>query len=129
MQLTPVPDARNLADAVEIEVASRLAAARKLAGLTQSALSRLVGLSFQQIHKYERGRARVSIGNLVVFARALNLPPGALFDDSVRDDGLRGLVKDPQAVALIRAFSSISDAAVRQRIVDLTVTLAPGGRA
>jgi transcriptional regulator with XRE-family HTH domain len=128
MQLTPVPDARNLADAVEIEVASRLAAARKLAGLTQSALSRLVGLSFQQIHKYERGRARVSIGNLVVFARALNLPPGALFDDSVRD-GLRGLVKDPQAVALIRAFSSISDAAVRQRIVDLTVTLAPGGRA
>jgi transcriptional regulator with XRE-family HTH domain len=96
----------------DAEVAARLAGARRAAGLTQAALAALVGLSVQQVHKYESGQSRVTAGNLVVYAEALDIPVTALVGT------------DPGEIALIRSYRAIRNLGIRQRLVDLAEAMA-----
>jgi transcriptional regulator with XRE-family HTH domain len=60
----------------------RLRALRANAGMTQGALARMVGTSYQQLHKYERGVNRIAAGRLSTLAAALGVPPSSLMPDT-----------------------------------------------
>jgi transcriptional regulator with XRE-family HTH domain len=99
--------------------------------VSQSALGKTIGVSFQQIQKYENGTNRVGASRLVQIAQALQVPLEALFQ---RVDGARqkkdtledplALLADGQTMRVARAFSGISDSRVRIAIVMLVETIA-----
>jgi len=66
---------------VDIHVGARLRQRRHLVGLSQSKLSESVGLTFQQIQKYERGTNRISSSRLYEFAKVLAVPVSYFFDE------------------------------------------------
>ena len=101
--------------------------------VSQSALGKTIGVSFQQIQKYENGSNRVGASRLVQIAQALQVPLAALFQ---RVDGARpkkdtledplALLADGQTMRVARAFSGIPDSRVRIAIVMLVETIARG---
>ena len=66
---------------VDIHVGARLRQRRHLVGLSQSKLGESVGLTFQQIQKYERGTNRISSSRLYEFAKVLAVPVSYFFDE------------------------------------------------
>ena len=72
-------------DPIDIHVGARLRLRRLLLGLSQSGLARPLGLSFQQVQKYENGNNRISASMLHHLANALDVPIGFFFDDMPED--------------------------------------------
>ena len=64
----------------EVAIGARLRALRVAAGMSQSTLGEVIGVSFQQIQKYEKGKDRISASTLQVLAAALGVHPGSFFD-------------------------------------------------
>lgn len=75
------------ANEIDIHVGQRLRLARVLRGLSQDELGKKVGVTFQQIQKYERGANRVSAGRLVALAKALDLEILFFFQDLEQAQG------------------------------------------
>jgi transcriptional regulator with XRE-family HTH domain len=71
-------------DEIDIEIGKRLKQARIAAGLTQTELGAGLGISFQQVQKYEKGRNRVGCGRLYKMARILGVKIAYFFDDVER---------------------------------------------
>jgi transcriptional regulator with XRE-family HTH domain len=65
---------------VDLEVARRVRQRRIMLGLTQQRLAELIGVTYQQAHKYEVGTSRLSIGRLHLIARALGVEVGYFFE-------------------------------------------------
>jgi transcriptional regulator with XRE-family HTH domain len=94
-------------NAIESHVAARIRLRRGLLGMSQSDLARALGLTFQQVQKYERGSNRVSVGKLVRMAEILDVPLTFFFDglevpgvgEALRS---RGKDEDPAAAPLGR---------------------------
>jgi transcriptional regulator with XRE-family HTH domain len=77
-----------LSDTVKVidrRVAARIRERRLAVGMTQQQLARLIGVAFQQAHKYEHGISRVTAGRLFYIATALQTPVGYFFEDG--DEG------------------------------------------
>ena len=66
---------------VDVHVGGRLKQRRTLMGLSQEKLATQVGLTFQQIQKYEKGANRITASRLFHFGRILDVPPSFFFDD------------------------------------------------
>ncbi|MGG5810874.1 helix-turn-helix domain-containing protein [Falsiroseomonas sp. CW058] len=66
--------------AADIEVGQRVRLCRQRRGLSQSGLAERIGVSYQQLHKYETGQNRISAGRLADIASALGVTPADLFD-------------------------------------------------
>jgi transcriptional regulator with XRE-family HTH domain len=112
-------------------------------GLSQEKLGELIGLTFQQVQKYERGANRIGASRLHELSRVLDVPISFFFDDTdpVRAPATGGFAEPPaeefdsdplrrqETVELVRAYFSIEDAAVRRRLLDLAKALAAGGDA
>jgi transcriptional regulator with XRE-family HTH domain len=104
---------------------------RERLGYTQDRLGQLVGLSFQQIQKYERGTNRISASRLFEFSRALGVDVDFFFAD-IALDGTPVPLKaaelafalDPSAQRLVAAFESLTDENLRRRLLELVATLA-----
>ena len=101
-------------------------AARVKAGLSQSRLAAELGITFQQLQKYEKGKNRIAVSTLLLIADALSLPVQSFFETVERqaNDGSDWpdlLSKDN--IRLIRAFSNIGDAEVRRRIMGLILAV------
>ena len=101
-------------------------AARVKAGLSQSKLATELGITFQQLQKYEKGKNRIAVSTLLLIADALSLPVQSFFDSVERQasDGSDWpdlLSKDN--IRLIRAFSNIGDPEVRRRIMGLILAV------
>ncbi len=101
-------------------------AARVKAGLSQSKLAAELGITFQQLQKYEKGKNRIAVSTLLLIADALSLPVQSFFDSVERQatdaaDWPDLLTKDN--IRLIRAFSNIGDAEVRRRIMGLILAV------
>jgi transcriptional regulator with XRE-family HTH domain len=129
-------------DPVDVYVGSRVRLRRTLLGMSQGKLGDAIGLTFQQVQKYERGANRVSSSRLFDLTRVLDVPVSYFFDEmsastSARSPGpLRGMGNqkplpfklDPMAkretLELVRAYYRITDARVRKRVFELTKTLA-----
>ena len=127
---------------VDIHVGGRVRARRMLLGLSQEKLGDAVGLTFQQIQKYERGANRIGASRLFQFSQILDVPVSYFFDelpDAVRshegqlrlglsDQYQESLEPDPLArretLELVRAYYKIRDPRVRHRLFELTKSLA-----
>jgi transcriptional regulator with XRE-family HTH domain len=132
---------------IDVHVGRRLRLRRTLLGMSQERLAQLLGLTFQQIQKYERGVNRIGSSRLYELGQILHVPVSFFFDDMAEGDGDRGrevlvpglaeeapgFVFDDQAalpidrretLELVRAFNRIADAGVRKRLFELAKALA-----
>jgi transcriptional regulator with XRE-family HTH domain len=113
-------------DLIDVEVGQRIRIQRLAAGLSQSELAGRIGVTFQQVQKYEKGMNRVGAGRLTKIARVLNVPVGSFFDgrDTIEQVELQGMdaplaaMAQPYAYRLLRAYASISDPDLRETIVE-----------
>jgi transcriptional regulator with XRE-family HTH domain len=114
--------------AFDEHVGARIRQLRELRGLTQSGLGQGLGVSFQQLQKYERAGNRISAGRLFEVARILNVEIGYFFEGL--DDKTPSGAGPPQrddASELFAQIWSIEDSRVRKRLLDLIAALAPVG--
>jgi len=93
--------------------------------MSQTELGEKLGVSFQQVQKYENGTNRVGSGRLYQIAAILGLHVSTFFKggegrEGARDTGLLDLLAEPQSVRLIRAFAKITDNTVRRSLIQLT---------
>lgn len=104
-------------------VGLRITALRKARGLSQTALGNAVGVTFQQVQKYEKGQNRVGAGRLREIARLLEVPVSAFFDDANNSDGPQedvfGFLNAQGAVELLRAYTQIVDDQMRRDVLAL----------
>jgi transcriptional regulator with XRE-family HTH domain len=126
---------------VDVHVGSRVRLRRTLLGLSQEKLGEAVGLTFQQIQKYERGANRIGASRLFEFSRILDVPVSFFFDDmgdrfkngeaslayGAADQPQMTLDADPltrrETLELVRAYYRIADPHVRKRLFELTKSL------
>ena len=126
---------------IDIHVGSRVRLRRNMLGMSQEKLGESLGITFQQIQKYEKGTNRVGASRLQAIATILAVPVSFFFDDAPGQDHakLRGMAEDSstsyvvdflnsaEGLQLNRAFVKIGDAKIRRKIIDLVKTLADGG--
>jgi transcriptional regulator with XRE-family HTH domain len=102
--------------------------------MTQMTLAKKLGVSFQQLQKYEKGTNRIGSGRLQRAAAALGLPITAFFPADPgatkrsESDALTALVGQPHAARLLTAFHAIADKQRRLALVRLAEGMARGGR-
>ncbi len=125
-------------DPIDVQVGSRVRLRRNMLGLSQEKLGEALGLTFQQVQKYERGANRISAGCLHHLGRVLDVPVSFFYDDTdpVRapaiPEGFAGSVADsegdvfrnPETTELVRAFFAIGDQTVRCDLFYLARALA-----
>jgi transcriptional regulator with XRE-family HTH domain len=136
-----MPDKPN---PIDVHVGRRLRLRRTLLGMSQERLGQLLGLTFQQIQKYERGVNRIGSSRLYELGQILDVPISFFFDDMAQDGRApdllaSGLAEDPadfafdardlqlekrETLELVRAYNRIPDPAVRKRLFELTKALA-----
>jgi len=124
---------------VDVHVGQRLRQRRVLVGLSQERLARMVGITFQQVQKYERGANRIVASRLYQLANVLDVPVSYFFDDLASGPandpgaGAQGQGSDTTApdvmaeretLELVRAYYGIQDERIRRRAFDLLRTLA-----
>jgi transcriptional regulator with XRE-family HTH domain len=130
---------------IDVHVGSRIRLRRTLLGMSQERLGDQLGLTFQQVQKYERGVNRVGASRLFDLARVLDVPISFFFDDM--PDGLAGsmgggsrralgmadaqenLADDTmtrrETLELVRAYYRISDPNQRKKVLDLVKAMGP----
>ena len=103
---------------------------RNAKGISQTELGNAIGVTFQQVQKYENGVNRVGSSRLAKIAKALNTPIGLLFDNSAKSaDGrvsgpiVTDLLIAPHAVQMLRAFAKLPNDRLRRCILALTETI------
>src|SRR5262249_31993724 len=100
-------------DAVDVAVGRNVRIWRMARGLSQSQLAKRLGVTFQQVQKYETGGNRVQTGRLVKIADVLGVPISALFEGTAAGAGpsqeLLALVADSRSYRLARAFATIKN--------------------
>lgn len=103
-------------NAVDIHVGSRLRIRRSLLGLSQEKLAGKIGITFQQIQKYERGLNRISAGRLYHIGKVLQVPVSYFFENirAEEEAGLTGLADNEQ-----EAFSGQEDIMKSKETLDL----------
>jgi transcriptional regulator with XRE-family HTH domain len=104
-----------------LEVGRRVRALRLERGLTQMSLGDHLGLTFQQVQKYEKGTNRIGAGRLQQIAEILKVPVSAFFTPSepARSDTVFEFVDTAAAMRLLRAYSRIGDPIVRNALTVL----------
>jgi transcriptional regulator with XRE-family HTH domain len=121
------------ADAVDLVVGRNIRLHRTAAKLSQTALGDRIGVSFQQVQKYEKGVNRVGASRLTRIAAVLQVPIVRLFDgvgsssaDRSHARSVSELIAKPHAFRLVNAFAEISNLALRQSIVRLVEQIIAG---
>jgi transcriptional regulator with XRE-family HTH domain len=125
MSASPKPKAATDADRT---IGSLIASLRKAQGLSQTALGHALGVSFQQVQKYEKGRNRIGVGRLQIIADVLNVPVETFFagQPGSKDEeaGSRTFFEDPQVMELVLAFTSIADEDTRGNVLAIVKSAA-----
>ncbi len=143
------PERESRPSPIDVHVGSRIRLRRTLLGMSQERLGDALGLTFQQVQKYERGVNRVGASRLFDISRVLDVPIAFFFDDMPEGmsetpvSGPRGRMfgfaetQEPfsagiddqmskrETLELVRAYYRIADPAVRKRMFDLMKSLAP----
>ena len=124
-------------NSVDSHVGERLRARRITLGMSQSKLGQLLGVTFQQIQKYEKGANRISAVRLGQAAQALETTINYFLADVAGEPARQGgfaetappfdvaFLSTAEGWQLNRAFSRIRDPKVRRRVLDLVISLAP----
>jgi len=122
----------EIASKLDVELGVRVRARRKLLGMSQSALAEQIGITFQQVQKYERGANRISFSALVGISRALRctiseLIEGIEGEPATETPPMRSLgdvMKESNAFDILEAFSKIKSPRLRRTTLQLVRTLA-----
>jgi len=129
---------------IDVHVGQRIRQRRTLLGMSQEKLAEAIGLTFQQVQKYERGANRVGSSRLFDLARVLDVPIDYFFEDMeanvaakspsrlmwFSESKLQPYAAEPDPLAkretleLVRAYYKIGEPRVRKRIFELTKALA-----
>jgi transcriptional regulator with XRE-family HTH domain len=134
---------------IDVHVGSRIRLRRTLLGMSQERLGEALGLTFQQVQKYERGVNRVGASRLFDLSRVLDVPISFFFDDMPENlsatfggtptprralglaESQEGFGDDAmsrrETLELVRAYYRITDPAVRKRVFELMKSLVPDG--
>jgi transcriptional regulator with XRE-family HTH domain len=115
-------------DPIDVDVGARIRARRVFLGMSQTKLANALGLTFQQVQKYERGDNRVSASTLVRVGRALDISVATLVgEDGGSPEGpMFRHLSTPGAFDLLDSFARIPDPEVRRAMVRLAKTLVRG---
>jgi transcriptional regulator with XRE-family HTH domain len=137
LEAPDVPQMKKTPDSVDRHVGARLRMQRLFRGMSQEKLGVTLGVTFQQIQKYEKGVNRIGASRLQQLARALEVSPAFFFEgvaasDAALSDATRlrdgsdylDFLATAEGLQLNRAFSLIRDPKVRKRILDLITSLA-----
>jgi transcriptional regulator with XRE-family HTH domain len=109
---------------VDRHVGARVSERRIMLGLTQQQLADLIGVTYQQAHKYERGINRVSAGRLFEIAQVLSVPVSYFFD-GLAEDGGRGITpRERMCLELARNFAQIPNERHQEALSQLARALA-----
>lgn len=123
---------------IDVHVGARVRLRRTLLGMSQEKLGEAIGLTFQQVQKYERGFNRISASRLFKLSQVLDVPVSFFLDDmdeatanadpaDTPETTSASSEKDPMAkretLELVRAYYRIADPGVRKRVFELTKTL------
>ena len=110
--------------AIDNHVGGRIRERRIMLGLTQQELAELVGVTYQQTHKYERGINRVSAGRLFEIARVLSVPVG-FFYEGIGEEGVRPVTqRERMMLEVARNFADISNERHQEALTALARALA-----
>jgi len=124
---------KKQANPIDIQVGNRVRIRRMLIGMSQERLGDLLGLTFQQVQKYEKGVNRIGAGRLFEVARILNVPVDFFYEGvnapplgAGEGEGppVMEFVSSGEGLQLSLAFMKIKDAKVRKRVLDLVKSLA-----
>ncbi|UYW24866.1 helix-turn-helix domain-containing protein [Methylorubrum extorquens] len=109
-------------------VGERIQVLRKSKGLTQTALGQAIGVTFQQVQKYENGMNRVGASRLSDIARVLEVRVSSFYDGDEGEGEDRaevfGFLRTHGAIDLLRAFSEIDDDQLRREVLAIVRTVA-----
>jgi transcriptional regulator with XRE-family HTH domain len=126
---------------VDVHVGGRVRLRRTLLGMSQEKLGEAIGLTFQQVQKYERGANRVGASRLFDLSRVLDVPVGFFFDEMPADVASSSPAQRPgsgrpipeqeldpmvkrETLELVRAYYKIGEPGVRKRLFEMTKALA-----
>ena len=130
---------------IDVHVGSRVRLRRTLLGMSQERLGNAIGLTFQQVQKYERGANRIGASRLYDLSRVLDVPVSFFFDDintpvvATVAEGVPGFHEpattayepDPmmrrETLELVRAYYRVTDAQTRRRLFELVKAIANAG--
>lgn len=121
---------------VDVEVGRRIRLRRSLLGLSQSALADALGITFQQVQKYEKGVNRVGASRLQAIAQFLGTPVSSFFDEAEAREGesaglhgkeIADFLSSAEGLSLNTSFVRIQDTDVRRKVVGLVKALADTG--
>jgi transcriptional regulator with XRE-family HTH domain len=132
---------KKVPNPIDRHVGSRVRMRRILLGMSQEKLGEALGLTFQQVQKYEKGTNRIGASRLQQISTTLSVPPAFFFDGApmLEDTAGRGelavteetsssyvldFIATAEGLNLNKAFARIQDPRVRKRIIDLVVSLA-----
>jgi transcriptional regulator with XRE-family HTH domain len=131
----PKPNPRG-PNPIDIHVGARIRLRRQLLKMSQERLGDDLGVTFQQVQKYERGANRVGASRLYRLSRVLEVPVQFFFEGLGEKSAATGMAEDDQTplvydfiqsadgVSLAESFSRIKDSKVRRRVLELVRTLA-----
>lgn len=120
---------------VDVHVGSRVRQARLVADLSQEKIADTLGLTFQQVQKYEKGTNRISASRLVQIAQAVNKPvawffegtPGVLVTSGNEPDPVQQMAVLPYGIELAQLYVAIELNLDRRAVVDVARALARHG--
>ncbi len=136
--LEAVAQKRDGPHPVDIHVGSRIKLRRMIMGLSQEALGKALGLTFQQIQKYEKGVNRIGASRVYEMSQLLEVPIQFFYDDlegsgiggargfaeSGSGDDVMDLVNSAEGVQLCRYFAAIRDPEVKKKVLELVKSIA-----
>lgn len=128
---------------IDVHVGSRLRLRRLLVGMSQDKLGEALGLTFQQIQKYEKGMNRIGASRLFEISKILTVPVQFFYDGYEGAGDMIGLAEDgpkkdddeinvmdilstPEGLQLCQSFIKIQDPKVRKQVINLVKTLSDG---
>jgi transcriptional regulator with XRE-family HTH domain len=117
------------ADQIDTEVGARVRARRRELRMSQTKLADTLGVTFQQVQKYERGTNRISSSSLVLIAEALGCSPSELLGVNERGPKIDwSKFHDNEANAALEAFAAIDSPRIRRSVLELIRTLSDAER-
>jgi len=126
---------KKQANPIDVQVGNRVRIRRMLIGMSQERLGDLLGMTFQQVQKYEKGVNRIGAGRLFEVSRILSVPVDFFYeglatnipagnDTDAATPPVMEFVSSGEGLQLSLAFMKIRDAKVRKRVLDLVKSLA-----
>jgi transcriptional regulator with XRE-family HTH domain len=125
--------AKRAPQPVDVLVGQNIRICRLQKGLSQTELGERIGVTFQQIQKYEKGANRVGASRLTQIAGVLGIPLPTLFEgtpaagQAMPDQTARTLLTHPHSLRLLQAFDKITSEAMRSAVLQMIESIA-GGR-